>query len=211
MSADLAVMVEQDLGPVSGASPCSKSGQLDDGWSCFRARGDQYHGTPTGSRLPLAVGLGTTRLAVTTDLWFGAVALGARLGWAFRGTSPASDGRGTPVPVDLGLRARVVLARSGSLAIELLGVVGFRELDLHAKINVAEDRSVPPSIYQLDNPDKQSLDAYKRLGRGYAAIGVGLRIGLGAATALRFELPLSLSFPTVGVAVSPSIALVVTL
>lgn len=211
MSADLAVMVEQDLGPVSGEAPCSKDGQLSDGWSCFRARGDQYHGTPTGSRLPLALGLGTTRLAVTTDFWLGTVALGARLGWAFRGVSPASDGRGTPIPVDVGLRGRVVLSRGGSLALDLLAVVGFRELDLHAKVNVAEDRSVPPSIYQLDNPDKQSLDAYKRLGRGYAGIGLSATVGLGETTALRLELPLSLSFPTAGLALSPSAAFVVKL
>ncbi|MBL8714768.1 MAG: hypothetical protein JNL79_02165 [Myxococcales bacterium] len=211
MTPELALALEQDLALVGADSPCSKAGQLDQGWSCFRARGDQYHGTPTGSRLPSQVALGTTRLVATTDFWLGGFALGARLGWAFRGVGPVSDGAEHVIPVDAALRARVALSRSSTLRIELLGVFGLRQLDARATVKVNEDRSVPPSVYQLDNPDKQSLDAYKRLGLGYVAVGLGVTFRLGEATALRFELPLSVSFPTSGVAVSPSAAFVVKL
>lgn len=211
MTAELALAFEQDLAFVSAENPCSKDGQLDQGWSCFRPRGDQYHGTPTGSRLPGQVALGTTRLVASTDFWFGGFALGARLGWAFRGAGPASDGARRIVPIDGAVRARVALSTSPTLRVELLGAVGIRELDAHATVKVTEDRSVPPSVYQLDNPDKQSLDAYKRLGLGYVAVGLGVTFTLGEATALRFELPLSFSLPSGGVAVSPSAAFVVTL
>lgn len=211
MTADLALAFEQDLAFVSAENPCSKDGQLEQGWSCFRPRGDQYHGTPTGSRLPGQAALGTTRLVATTDFWFGAFAVGARLGWAFRGVGPVSDGAEHVIPVDAALRARVAVSTTTSLRVELLGAIGLRQLDAHATVKVTEDRRVPPSVYQLDNPDKQSLDAYKRIGLGYVAIGIGFTFALGEATALRFELPLSVSFPSSGVAISPSAAFVVKL
>jgi len=226
MSVDLSLAVAQDIGFVSSDKPCSRDAQLNDGWTCFRAQGDQYHGTPTGSRLPAGAALGPTRLLLGLELPFDAIdskgesagvlparwpiVIGARFGWAFRGIAPPSDGQEHAFPVGGELTARVKLTASSSFRLDLLAVTGVRLLDAYAKIKVTEDRSVPPSVYQLDNPDKQTLDGYKRMGTGFVGAGLAATFTLAKWSALRFELPVSVFFPSSGVAVTPAMALVVT-
>ena len=212
MSFDLSASVAQDVAFVASDAPCSPTDQLEGGWSCFRGRGDQYHGTPApGTRLPSGPASGPTRLLIGVEVPFEAWTLGARVGWAFRGLGPASDGQHDARTASIEALGRVHLTTSGSFRLDLLGVVGWRRLDAHASVTVTEDRSVPPSLYQRDNPDRQTLDAYKRLGMG--AIGVGLAATYVAATwsALRLEVPVSAFFPTSGVAVTPTASWVVTL
>ena len=206
---DLAVAIEQDFGVVSGSHVCAKEAQLSGGWSCFRPRGDQYHGTATDKKLPTVVAIGTTRLVAAADYDFDGFTLGARVGWAFRGLGPTSDAETPVIPVDVAARARLVLLRS-PVRVDLLAVFGMRQVDLRVKQSIIEDRSVPPSAYQLDNPDQQTLMAFKRLGFGFVGVGPSVSYPLGPRSALRFELPLSLSFPSTGFAFSPSLAWVVT-
>lgn len=210
MSVAYSVAVSQDVAFVQSDKPCSRDAQLNEGWSCFRAQGDQYHGTPIGSRLPSGPASGPTRLLVGVELPLDLVTLGARLGWAFRGIAPASDGQEHSIPFSGELGARVRLLSSGPFRLEVLAMIGARQLDAYAKVKVNEDRSVPPSIYQLDNPDAQTLAAYKRLGTGYVGAGLGASFLLTRGAALRFELPLSYNFPSTGLALSPTIGLSVT-
>lgn len=211
MSVDLSAALAQDIAFVSSDAPCSRSAQLDGGWSCFRPQGDQYHGTPTsGTRLPSGPASGPTRLMIGLELPFDSIAIGARLGWAFRGIAPASDGQERALSVGAELTARVRLTTSGAFRLDLLGVAGTRLLDAHASITVSEDRSVPPSAYQLDNPDKQTLDGYKRFGMGFFGAGLAGTYALSTWSAVRFELPVSYFFPTSGVALTPTLAFVVT-
>jgi hypothetical protein len=210
MSVDLSVAVAQDIGFVSSDRPCSRDSQLSGGWSCFRARGDQYHGTPSGGRLPAGPAAGPTRLLVGVELPFDAIAVGARLGWAFRGIAPPSDGQHHALPFGGELTVRLKLAAWSTFRLDLLGLVGARLLDAHATIGVTEDRSVPPSSYQLDNPDQQTLDGYRRMGTGFFGAGLAATFTLASWSALRFELPVSTFFPSPGVALSPAMAWVVT-
>ncbi len=210
---DLALAVEQDLGVVSGSNVCAKPSQLSGGWSCFRPREDQYHGTPTTNALPTSVAVGPTRLVAAVDYGLSGsldrFSLGGRLGWAFRGLGPPSAAQVPVIPVDVAARARIVLLRS-PLRIDVLVLFGMRQVDLGVKQPIVEDRSVPPSAYQLDNPNEQTLTAYKRLGLGYVAVGPSLTYALGAHTGLRLELPFSWSFPSTGLAFSPSLGFVWT-
>ncbi len=211
MSVDLSAALAQDIAFVSSDAPCSRAAQLDGGFSCFRSKGDQYHGTPTsGTRLPTGPASGPTRLMVGVELPFEAIAIGARLGWAFRGIAPASDGQEHALSVGVELTGRVRLATTGAFRLDLLGLTGTRLLDAHATVTVTEDRSVPPSAYQLDNPDRQKLDGYKRLGMGFFGFGLAGTYALATWSAVRLELPVSYFFPTSGVAVTPTLALVVT-
>lgn len=211
MSVDLSLALAQDVAFVSSDAPCSRADQLDGGWSCFRARGDQYHGTPTrGTRLPSGPASGPTRLLVGLELPFDSFALGARVGWAFAGMGPAADGQERALSVGVELTGRVRLTTAGAFRLDLLGLAGSRMLDAYAKVKVTEDRSVPPSLYQRDNPDTQSLDAYKRLGTGFVGVGLAGTYALARWSALRLELPLSYFFPTSGVALTPALSWVVT-
>lgn len=211
MSVDLSVALSQDIGFVSADKPCTKNSQIADGWTCFRPQGDQYHGTPApGTTLPSGGAAGPTRLLVGLELPFDAIVLGARFGWAFRGIAPPADGQDHARSIGGEVTARLRLAGSSGFRLDLLGLVGARILDAHATVNVTEDRSVPPSTYQLDNPDHQTLDAYKRMGTGFVGIGLAATVPVASWSSLRLELPISLYFPSSGTAVSPTLVWVVT-
>jgi hypothetical protein len=109
------------------------------------------------------------------------------------------------------LFARVALTSSPSFRLDFLGMLGARVMDAHSTDKITEDTSVPPSVYQPDNPDKQTLDAYKRMGTGFVGAGLAATFSVAEAHALRFELPVSLFFPSSGVAFSPTLAWVVSL
>ncbi|MGZ3420298.1 MAG: hypothetical protein ACXWUG_25715 [Polyangiales bacterium] len=211
MSVALDLAVAQDFAYVASDAPCTQESQLHGGWSCFRARGDQYHGTPRGGRVPGSVALGTSRLMLGAELQLDGFAFGARASWSFRGLGPASDGMDRVLPFGGELFARVALTSSPTFQLDFLGMVGARILDAHASDKIAEDTSVPPPAYQLDNPDTQTLDAYKRMGTGFVGAGLAATFKVAEAHALRFELPISIFFPSSGVAFSPTLAWVVTL
>ena len=71
--------------------------------------------------------------------------------------------------------------------------------------------AAPASAYQLDNPERQTLDAYRRMGTGFVGAGLGASFALASWSALRIELPFSYFFPTTGLAISPTLAWVVKL
>jgi hypothetical protein len=203
--------LSQDVAVVGHVSPCSREGQLSDGWSCFRARGDQYHGSPTNSRLPTSLAAGNTRLLLGVELPFGPIAIGARVGWAFRGVAPPSDGQDRALPFGFELTGRARLAKRRGVQLDALLIGGVRVLDAYAKLHVIEDSRQPVSAYQLDNPERQTLDGYRRMGTGFIGVGLAASFAVAKWSALRVELPFSYFFPTTGFAISPNLTWVVTL
>jgi hypothetical protein len=211
MSVALDLALAQDFAYVASDAPCTQESQLHGGWSCFRARGDQYHGTPRGGRVPGGIAVGTSRLLLGVELELESVAFGARASWSFRGLGPASDGMERVLPFGGELFVRVALTSSPSFRLDFLGLVGARVLDARASEKISEDTSVPPPAYQLDNPDAQTLDAYKRMGTGFVGAGLAASFTVASGHALRAELPISIFFPSSGVAFSPTLAWVVSL
>ena len=94
----LGAALTQDMPFVSGDDVCSKQQQLEGGFTCFRASGSQYHGTPVpgqNDRLNPGFVVGTTRVELGVDYALGdPVTLGARVGYVLRGGGPDQLGGG---------------------------------------------------------------------------------------------------------------------
>ncbi len=182
------VSVAQDfLWAAGGTDVCTQKSQVNLGWSCFRKQGTQYHGTPVeGYRDTVSPGfsLATTRLLLGLDAMpLDQLALGARVGFAFGG-SPRTDGGHSFENLHLEARISYWLGQAypehGIAPFAFVGG-GAAEVDARYPVDVRENRSVPPPPEQLDNPDYQTLDAYKKLGLGFASFGLGGYYGLGPA------------------------------
>jgi hypothetical protein len=214
MSVAFTAALSQDLVVVPGDPACTRAAQLERDWTCFRARGDQYLGTPlVGSvdgRVDGGVALGPTRALVGAELAFERFAVGARLGWALRGLGPAANGQERVIPLSGELLARVRLVQLGIVRVDLLSTLGLRVVDARRTVVVREDPAAAPSLYQLDNPPTQKVDAYKRLGTSFVSLGPAVTVALGGHLAVRGELAVTWLWPSTGWAFGPTVGLVVT-
>ena len=194
----------QDAALVSGTDVCSQSNQLDAGFSCFRSDGNQYLGIPQpGVRNVIAgeLTLATTRIALGADLKVAdQVSIGLRAGYAILGGAPRVTGAKPFFPFHGEARAAYWLssAYATSVAPFLFAAGGVAQVDAKNTVTVVEDRSVPPPPNQLDNPDSQDLDAYRKMGLGFAGAGMGLYIPFGSANGLTTELRFLFLFPDTG-------------
>lgn len=200
----LALSLAQDLAVVSGTDVCTRESQLDGGFSCFRASGSQYHGTPVRGRSDdLATGFvpATTRIVIGLDAMLSrAVGVGVRLGYTLRGRAPRSDGGSDPLPVLAEARfAYWFVSPPGEKFAPYAAVSGgVAEVDAPRSTFVVEDRSVPPPANQIDNPDVQKLDVWKKMGRAFVGIGPGFVLPLTRRSGLTAEARALFPFPDGG-------------
>lgn len=196
--------VAQDFLWAGGTDVCTEKSQLELGWSCFRQQGSQYHGTPVeGFKDTVSPGFtpATTRLLLGLDVVpIDPLALGFRLGYAFGG-SPRTDGGHRFHSLHLEGRVSYWLGqaypRHGIAPFAFAGG-GVAEVDAHYPVDVKEDRSVPPPPEQLDNPDRQTLDVYKKLGTGFGSVGLGGYYGFGPAGGILLAAKGMFLFPSSG-------------
>ena len=209
----LAGDVTQDLPFVSGDDVCSKQGQLEDGFACFRGSGSQYHGTPlVGQNDKINGGfvLGTTRLKLGADFaLFDSVTVGARLGYVVRGGGPPQDGSSGFMPFHAEARLGYWLLgpahRATGFSPYVLFNAGLGEVDGKSKVQVVEDPNAAPPPNQPDNPPTQELDVYKKAGSGFAGIGIGVFLPIAAGHGPTLELGLMRLFPSNGTALALSL------
>lgn len=197
--------VAQDLMFVSGSDVCTEQSQVHDGFSCFRSNGSQYHGTPVRGRGDSVGGidLATTRALVTLDAVVAEpFTLGVRVGYTLRGGGPRPDGGSSYLPWLAEVHAAYWFPRafgpSFSPYVTLAG--GLAQVDAKNSVKVLEDRSVPPPPNQLDNPDTQTLDAWKKSGLSFVAIGGGAYVPVTEHSGVTLEARFLFLFPDSGVA-----------
>lgn len=196
----------QDFAWTGGTDLCTEKSQVQLDWSCFRQQGTQYHGTPVQGvkdTVSAGFGLATTRVLIGLDvLPLEHVGLGLRAGYAFGG-SPRTDGGRRFFPFHIELRASYWLSDAyperGLAPFAFVGG-GFAEVDSKHPVEVVEDRSVPPPPEQLDNKDRQTLDAWKKLGTGFGSFGVGGFYGIGRGGGILLAGKGMLLFPSTGFA-----------
>ena len=192
----------QDMALVSGTDVCSQSSQLDSGFSCFRADGSQYLGSPQPGLRNVIAGeltLATTRIALGADLKLAdQVSIGLRVGYAFRG-APSVPGGKPFLPLHAEARGAYWLssAYSTNVAPFLFAAGGLAQVDAKNTVTVVEDLSVPPPPNQV-NPGSQDLDAYKKMGLLFAGAGMGAYVPFGSADGLTAELRFLFLFPDTG-------------
>ncbi len=200
--------VSQDVALLGGDDVCSESGQ-NAGFYCFRDDGNQYIGNPVlGARDKISSGfaLSATRILAGLDYALGSAAIGARLGYTLRGTSPKPDG-GSSMPFLAAARVEYWIAphaySTKGFAVYLLGEAGLAEADATHRVALAEDTTKPS---QQVNPASQELDAWKRMGRGFAGLGLGGFVPVGKSGGVVIELEGKLMFPASGFVLGPTLA-----
>jgi hypothetical protein len=204
----LSASVMQDAQIATGSDVCSPSSQQSGSYTCLRANGSHYFGTPLPGQGGDAGGfeLATTRLLAGLDMKVAEpLTLGVRAGYAFGGGPPPASSRPF-LPLHAEGRLAYWLS-NGAYADSgfepyLVAAGGVGQVDSMAQASVTEDRSVPPPPNQLNNPDAQRLDAWKKSGVGFASLGAGAFVALGRRHGFLFEARGAFLFPTSGVALS---------
>jgi hypothetical protein len=204
------VTLAQDAAFVGDQGVCSKQSQLDEGYACFRESGSQYHGTPKeGVHDSINPGmlLATTRVKLGGDFAAAeSLTLGLRLGYVLRGGGPTPDGGKAFKPYHLELRGAYWLTDAAysprGVGPYLMLAGGLAQIDSHIGVDVVEDPDVPPPPNQPDNPPGQHLEAYKKMGYSFAALGFGVYFPLARNHGPLVELQLLELFPSSGTALS---------
>lgn len=163
-----------------------------DQYQCF-LQGQSYGGSiydGSGNQVQGGVGLATKRVLVGYEALLGAnVTLGARIGFAFGGSPTATTGSGTAFfPFHAELRGDYWF---GSEPFATGGVrpyvglsAGLAELDGHVTVEYYQDAAG----YQQNQKGK--LDAWRKTGKGFAGLQLGLAYGIGTQQELLLELRL---------------------
>jgi hypothetical protein len=213
----LSVGLIQDMLFVSGTDVCTKKSQVESGFTCIRASGSQYHGTPLpgkGGSISFTPAFATTRVSLSSYIPIsGPVSGGLRMAYAFAGEAPQADGGKQFVFYQAEAIGAYWLS-GDAFSTKQIGTFlqasgGVAEIDGSASVTVNETPNVfqtqggiVPPANQLYNPPTQKLDAYQRTGSGFAAVGAGVFLPFGSASGLLADLRFMLLFPTSGFAMS---------
>jgi hypothetical protein len=199
--------VRQDFAWLDGQHVCSPERQAAGDFACFRSNDTQYLGTPkSGDAASVrGVAVATTRVLVGYQQFVTQhVAVAGLVGVAVRGGGPKPVGTAGHAFLPLHLEAQASVwpwgppRRAGVARFFALVGGGIGQIDARANVRVREDRTAiaPPS--QLDNPEEQTLSAYRKAGTGFADAGVGMACALSRHWVLRAALEGLVSFPAPG-------------
>lgn len=201
--------IAQDIAVLGGKDVCSESGEKN-AFYCFRDDGQQYLGYPVPGeydKISTGFALSATRLVAGLDYVLGAAAIGARIGVTVHGGSPKIQGGKSSLPVLASARLEYWFAKHAyatkGFAAYLVADAGLAEADASHRVAVVEDRT--RNAKQV-NPDHQHVDAWKRMGDGFAGIGLGGFVPTGRSGGLVIELQGRYLFPASGFVVAPAIS-----
>ena len=216
----LLLFLRQDVAWTSAEGPCTPASQSNGEVSCFRDNGTQYLGTPRTIDPTSFQGFtpATTRLIGGYERFFGdVVSLSGLLGVVVQGGGPTPVGRDAHAFLPLHLEIDAAAWPAGAPAVSgqvrpflFLGA-GVGEIDSSVTVTVTEDRSARPPPSQLDNPAKQTLQAYSKYGTGFIAAGLGLEARVAGPVGIRGRLLGDFSFPGQGGALGFDVGLGVDL
>ena len=213
--------VQADIAFLNGGAPCSRESQSAATYACFRADGEQYLGVPApGARSPVTAAYGTTRIALQIDRVLPYhFTLGGRFGFAFGGGPTPAKG---PTFVPIHLEARVAywfdqpLSRATGFRSFVSVMGGLGQMDASRAVNVDEclagstSGCTPATNLQPggENPDHQTLDAYKKAGQAFVGLGLGAYYSFLPGSGVVVEVRALQLFPSSATTFSPSIAYV---
>ena len=212
------ISIGQDLAIVgSGTNVCAKEVQVDN-FSCFRDAGSQYIGNPLpnpGDNVKGGLAPATTRILIGYDrVLVAGLTLGVRLGYVLRGMGPRADGASAHAPVPFHVEGRLaywfgtdVFSTKGVRPF-LFAAGGLAQVDTHFNVTVDEDPSKPPPPAQT-NPPSQHLDAYRRMGQGFAGGGAGVMYAFTPGIGLALDVKYMRLFPTAGNVLAPELSFAV--
>jgi hypothetical protein len=205
----LGLELSQDVGLVATRGACSVASQESAGYACYRELDDAvYTGRPVYTNEPLAVGRGLSRALLSYErLVSYQTTLGVRLGYAFFGERRTLPGAVDLLPFSAEVTARYWLGADPFARRGLRGYVmasgGFSQFDVGFSLHVREDPSAPYT--QPGNDLEQSLQASKRAGDLFIALGSGLMYPVSEGFAPVVELRVAQAFPYAATIASASI------
>jgi hypothetical protein len=205
----LAVGLMQDLTIMTGGQVCTQASQVSGGFTCIRASGSQYHGTPLPGAAGDVGGIALAATRATLASYFrlaDSFSAGVRLGYAFLGQGPRPDGGHDYLAFSAEGQGAYWFSKR-AFSTKVVGTfvelsAGMAQVDGKQKVTVKEDPSAPPPVSQTDNPPQQTLDAWKKSGAAFAGAGVGLFLPFGAGSGLIADLRIIQLFPSAGTALS---------
>jgi hypothetical protein len=225
----LGIHVAYDLAIVGGTDVCSKASQENEGFACFeQGTENQFNADPQpGQANKISTGMApaTLRFLLSFDRAITAnIMAGARLGYAINGGPAAGENGETKfLPFHAEIRGsywfgKSPLSRKGLRPYVFLGG-GLAQVDAKLPVTVVDcSKPVAGSNPQTcANPpagntailgETKSLDAYKKLGQSFIALGGGAVYALTPNSGLQLNLNIMFMLPTTGQVIEPSLGYV---
>ncbi|HYQ31360.1 MAG TPA: hypothetical protein VER04_29205 [Polyangiaceae bacterium] len=215
----------QDIAVIGGDNVCSRSSQLNDGYSCFLEGSETlYTGQPfPGAGISTGTVIATRRLLVSYDRALSPnLTLGARVGFAFGGRPSANGDKFLPFHGELRLSywfGKGALAKKGLRPYVHAGG-GIAQVDGRVKVKVADCEPIPldqPDVYEKcvagdqsvhDQTTPTPMDVWKSMGQGFLTAGGGLTYAFTPNIGGQLNLNLMYMLPTAGFVMQPSIGIV---
>jgi len=208
-----------DVAFVSSSDVCSRDFRETGSYLCFKSRdGSEYLGVPPAGRggtLNGFAAIGTIRFLLGYDRAFSSnFLLGTRLGFAVGGSPKASSGASF-LPFHAEVRATLFfgkdpLAREGIRPYAFLGG-GIAQIDAKVPgLKVEDDCGLEKTALCAEgDPEARkpliTVDAWKRMGAGFAGTGLGMVYAFSSNSGLFIEMKFSIFFGVPGFALSPSL------
>ncbi len=217
-----------DLPYVTGDDVCGQDSQSNDGYACFitndnefEPEGTQYHGNPIpsgeGNAIDGGFALSTIRAMVSYDRAISEnIMLGVRLGYALRG-GPQPDGGPAFFPFHAEARAAYWFGNKpfGKVGVRPFAFAsgGMAQVDSKVELSVQEQDNCPATGCTVvngseliqRNPQRQTLEAWRKAGQGFIALGGGVMYAFSSNQGIVGELKISYMLPTPNIVISPTL------
>jgi hypothetical protein len=223
-----------DLAITGGEEVCSQASQRDEGFACYYPGTEEqyrFHPHPRmGNSISTGLAPATSRLLVSFEQLLGSnTSLGVRGGYAFGGGPPSGKKQEVKfLPFHIEVRASYWFGDSPFSRPGFRPYVGARagaaQVDAKTAVKVGDCAGTPggaPSkpgaefavdatYYQECRQGVQKgaaleLEAYKKLGKGFAGIHAGMMYAIGRDSGVVVDLALQQMFPTSGQVIEPSL------
>ncbi|MGE0325110.1 MAG: hypothetical protein AB7S68_22495 [Polyangiaceae bacterium] len=207
-----------DLAFLSGDDVCSRDSQANEGFACFDpGTENQYSENPQpgqGNKISGGFALGTIRVMIHPEYFVTPnISLGGRLGYAFNG-GPTPEGGNAFLPFHAEVRGSYWLGDSSALGLRPFLHLGggMAQVDASLKVTISDCGDLQgTSEYQpcIDgrgaNAPARQLDAYKKLGQGFGAIGGGAMYAMTDSMGLVLDVNIMFMLPSSGQVLEPSL------
>lgn len=218
-----------DMAFISGDEVCSQASQKDEGFACFYSGGDQQYpfDPQPGKANKISGGLafGTIRALIDGNYFVTPnISVGGRLGYAFNG-GPQPEGGNAFLPFHAEGRLSYWIGDSTKLGLRPFVHVGggLAQVDAKLKVTILDCNTVNGGALPGDGaydacaagtpqpgaaPRQNQLDAYKKLGQGFGALGGGAVYALSDSLGLLLDVNIMFMLPSSGQVVEPSLGIV---
>jgi hypothetical protein len=227
----LGLHVGWDLAMMGGTDVCSQASQSNEGYACFYPGSEeQYAWDPQPGRanaISTGIAPATIRVMLSFDRAITPnITLGARAGYAFNGGPPSGRDKISFMPIHGEVRGTYwlgqdPLAQKGLRPYVHLGG-GIAQVDAKLPVTIVDcatpqgqepSKAIQPGddgAYEEcrkgneANRQVMSLDAYKKLGQQFVALGGGTVFALSPNSGFQLNLNLMFMLPTSGFVIQPS-------